>query len=440
MDDRKTIPPIVPEELVDGVRVVAMSDVGCVREENQDFMGWFSVEGTQLLVVADGMGGHSGGFEASRIAVDQVRSTFVELGAGGEPGAVLTEALRQANHAVREVAAANALMKGMGTTAVMALVRGGQAWLAHVGDSRCYLIRNGRATLLTMDHSRVNRMVAAGLLSPEAAEDHPMGHILERSIGADDHVEVEISSKPLQLLRGDRLMLCSDGLWGLVKGPEIAELFTGRPLAESVQAAIDLALERGADDNTTVGSLEVVEGLALQEVVGPPGAEETRKVPAAASTSQIPELHSQPPPPRPGPDAATATGVGFILTVVLLGVLAVILVGVGLRIMTGDPPREEPTAAPTGKLDPDQPKPGKPAPDQPPAPAVDDQDQEQAKVKQGAATGERDETGSETEVGGATVEVGLPEIFVPSTVHVLWKSKTKKEKEAEGLPDRGSSE
>jgi PPM family protein phosphatase len=334
MDDRRTIPPIVPETLHDGVQVVAMSDVGCVREENQDFMGWFSVEGAQLLVVADGMGGHSGGFEASRIAVDKIRQTFVELGASEASVPLLTEAIRRANAGVREVAAAAAAMRGMGTTVVMALVRDGQAWLGHVGDSRCYLVREGRATLLTMDHSRVNRMVAAGLLTAEAAEDHPMGHILERSVGADDHVEAEVTGKPLQLVVGDRLVLCSDGLWGLVKGPEIGELFTGRDLRASVEAAIQLALDRGADDNTTVGSLEVVEGLGLGATGSPPGADETRRVPTTPGTEQLPELSD--PGSRPAAADAAATGIGFLVLVGLLTAVAVVLIAVGWRLLGTD--------------------------------------------------------------------------------------------------------
>ena len=383
MDDRKTIPPIVPEALHDGVRVVAMSDVGCVRQENQDFMGWFSVEGAQLLVVADGMGGHSGGFEASRIAVDKIRQTFVELGASGNPVTVLAEAVRRANAGVREVAGASPHMKGMGTTVVMALVRDGQAWLAHVGDSRCYLVREGRATLLTVDHSRVNRMVAAGLLTPEAAENHPMGHILERSIGADDQVEAEVTSKPLQLLQGDRLILCSDGLWGLVKGPEIAVAFTGQELRPSVEKVIALALDRGADDNTTVGALEVVDGLVADQGDSPPGADETRRVPAAASTTQVAELSDR--RPASPPDSAAATGVGFLLAVLFLGVVAVILIVVGLKLLGGDGPGQEPAATAQSEADvPDEPTPEPTAPAREAAPDSD-------KAKQGAAGAERED-------------------------------------------------
>lgn len=385
MDDRKTIPPIAPEALQDGLRIVAMSDVGCVREENQDFMGWFSVEGAQLLVVADGMGGHSGGFEASRIAVDLVRQSFAELGATGAPREVLAEAVRRANARVREVAAASPLMRGMGTTVVMAMVRDGQAWLAHVGDSRCYLVRDGRATLLTMDHSRVNRMVAAGLLSAEAAVDHPMGHILERSIGATDDVEAEVSPKPLELLRGDRLMLCSDGLWGLVRGPEIGSLFTGRTLSESVEGAIALALERGADDNTTVGALELVEGPTQEVSSDLPEAAETRRMPAAppATTSQVPELSEG--GRSAAPEVAAATGVGFILLVVFLGLAAVILVGVGLKIISGDEPTPTPTAAADPEVQPQTAQPAKPTP------PVTEPDPDPAKAKQDAVGSEREE-------------------------------------------------
>ena len=417
MDDRKTIQPIVPETLHDGVRVVAMSDVGCVREENQDFMGWFSVEAAQLLVVADGMGGHSGGFEASRIAVDKIRQTFVELGPTHSPVAVLGESVRRANAGVREVAASSSAMRGMGTTVVMALVHDGEAWLAHVGDSRCYLVRDGRATLLTMDHSRVNRMVAAGLLSPEAAEDHPMGHILERSVGADDRVEAEVTPKPLQLFRGDRLVLCSDGLWGMVKGHEIGDLFTGQDLRASVEAAIQLALDRGADDNTTVGSLEVVEGLAEDEVESPAGADETRRMPTASPTSQVPELQDGQ-QERPAAGAA-ATGIGFALLVGVLTVVALVLVVIGWRLLhteetppappdatgqQGAPEAAKPTPAPSGSSDTARqqavPEPAKPAPTSAPTDAARQQPEPEAS-KPPPSTSPRDEVDGDKAKQGA---------------------------------------
>jgi PPM family protein phosphatase len=352
MSDRTTIPTIAPEELHDGYRVVAMSDVGKVREENQDFMGHFSVEGAQLLVVADGMGGHSGGFEASRIAVDQVREAFVELAADGEPRTVLGKAAIRANAAVRTAASTNAEMRGMGTTLVMALVEGDRAWLAHVGDSRCYLVRAGEATLLTVDHSRVNRMVEAGLLTPEAAENHPMGHILERSIGATDDIEAEVRDKPLRLVRGDRLVLCSDGFWGLVGGAEIGPIFAAEDLQEAVQEGIRLALERGADDNTTIGALEAMDVGQAEAQAVPVSAgqvlrdrsEASRTLPPTARIKSLVQPTSQ-----PEPAAAAGAGATVVVAVLVMLLAGVLMVVAGIRLVRGsaDPGDEPSTEAST---------------------------------------------------------------------------------------------
>jgi serine/threonine protein phosphatase PrpC len=262
VEDRKTIPPILPTDLRAGCRVVAMSDVGCVRDENQDFMGYFRRGEDQLLIVADGMGGHSGGFEASRIAVDFIGTAFAEADRSQSPGEILATSILAANAAVRQVAANNPLLAGMGTTVVAAIIQDGIATFAHVGDSRAYLVRDGQAILITLDHSRIFRMLEAGMVHAGQIDDHPMGHILERSIGSSEIVDVEVGAHGIQLRQGDRLVLCSDGLWGMVKDPEIAQVFSGQNLKAAVEESIGMALARGADDNTTVGALEVEEGPA----------------------------------------------------------------------------------------------------------------------------------------------------------------------------------
>jgi protein phosphatase len=260
MTDRVHIPPILPPDLVEGCRVVAMSDVGRQREENQDFMGYVSRGKQQLLIVADGMGGHSGGFEASRIAVDVLGNDFGKASPDDDPGQVLLHGVTRANAAVRAAAVNNPNLQGMGSTITAALVSDGKAWLAHVGDSRIYLVRDQKTLLLTLDHSRIFRMIEAGMITPEQAENHPMGHILERSIGSSDSIDVEINPDPISLRKGDVLILCSDGLWSLVTEDELAKLFSEPDLKEAVEKAIGMALQRGADDNTTVGVLRMEEG------------------------------------------------------------------------------------------------------------------------------------------------------------------------------------
>jgi len=268
LTDRTVVPPILPDEPYEGLRVIARSDVGCVREENQDFMGWFVAGPRQLLVVADGMGGHSGGYEASRLSVQAIGEVFSEDPTRA-PEDLLDAAICAANTRVRAVASENAELRGMGSTAVCALVEDGRVWIGHVGDSRAYLVRAGEAIRLTRDHTQVNRMVAAGLIPESHADGHPLGHILDRSVGSAPEIEVEVAS-PLLLEPHDRLVLCSDGYCGLVNDVEVGRHFEPRvELDDSVRSAIELALRRGAPDNTTVAAMAVLSDEPLPEVKSP---------------------------------------------------------------------------------------------------------------------------------------------------------------------------
>ena len=259
MTDRRLVPPIEPRDTFQGTLVRGASDVGSVREENQDFMGWFTRGSRQLLVVCDGMGGHSGGYEASRIAVQALGQVFQESSDADPPIALLRRALQTANRKVFEEAARKTRLRGMGSTAVVALVEDNRAWIAHVGDSRAYLIRRGQAERLTRDHTQVNRLVAAGLIPEEEADHHPLGHILDRSIGSSASVEVEVRPEPVELAPHDRVMLCSDGYCGLVDDHEIGpQLEAGRDLAEALLDGIHLALSRGGPDNITLATLELL--------------------------------------------------------------------------------------------------------------------------------------------------------------------------------------
>jgi serine/threonine protein phosphatase PrpC len=259
MTDRKLVPPIEPQDSFRGTLVRGASDVGSVREENQDYMGWFTNGDRQLLVVCDGMGGHSGGYEASRIAVKALGQVFEDSSAADPPIALLRRALQTANRKVFEEAARKTRLRGMGSTAVVALVEEDRAWIAHVGDSRAYLIRRGQAERLTRDHTQVNRLVAAGLIPEDEADHHPLGHILDRSIGSSASVDVEVRPEPIELAPHDRIMLCSDGYCGLVEDHEMGQqLEAGVELTEALQQGIDLALSRGGPDNITIATLELL--------------------------------------------------------------------------------------------------------------------------------------------------------------------------------------
>ena len=234
----------------------ARSDVGRVRQENQDFVALFQKNRRHLLVVADGMGGHHGGWEASRIAVARIGQHFED--AQAEPAALLEEAVRLAHEAILGEAERRPVLAGMGTTVVLALVEGDTAWIAHVGDSRAYLIRDGQALRLTRDHTQVNRMLDAGLLTEDDAEQYTMGHVLDRSLGGDEPPRTELQD-PLALRSGDRLVLCSDGFTNLVPDEEVAEIFQARDLDQAIQRGVGVALLRGGSDNTTIGGIQVGE-------------------------------------------------------------------------------------------------------------------------------------------------------------------------------------
>jgi len=264
--DRVHIPPISTGIAGAGARVEGRSDVGRSREENQDYMGLFQVKRRLLAVVADGMGGHSGGYEASRIAVDAMREVFVG-DQDGAPTAVLTEGIESAQAKIRMVCEASPDLAGMGTTLVAVLVEDGKAWVGHVGDSRAYHLRGGRLAHLTLDHSRVNRMVREGLIQPDQVADHPMGHILERTVGAGETVVPEIRPDPVALQAGDRLLLCSDGVWSMLTDEELATNVATSDLALAAESALGLALVRGTDDNSTLLVVELAKGPASAPAV-----------------------------------------------------------------------------------------------------------------------------------------------------------------------------
>jgi serine/threonine protein phosphatase PrpC len=206
----------------------------------------------QLYIVADGMGGHKGGALAAQMAVDELQRHISQAAVGSPPDAVVEAAFKAANDAVYQKAhSGDASVEGMGTTAVLLLVSGRTARLAHVGDSRAYLFRDGTLSRLTKDHTVVQRMVEAGMLKPDEAADHPQSSVLERAIGSASTVQADIASHELQ--EGDALLLCSDGLCGYVPDSEIeGVLHSQGPVQETTANLVDLALAAGGRDNVTV--------------------------------------------------------------------------------------------------------------------------------------------------------------------------------------------
>ncbi len=237
-----------------GIRVAGDTNVGKVRQTNEDSMIVDPIRG--LYVVLDGMGGANAGDVASQTARDAIRDFVIQNRAQMEPKALLEAAFMHGSATVFAKAQASREHHGMGTTVVGCLVLDPtRAVIGHVGDSRAYLLRNGRIQMLTRDHTIVEELVERGLLNPEEAERHPYKNVLSRNLGAKPDAKVDVSEVTLR--PGDRLMLCSDGLYGYASAEAIQYLLGSGDAPEHVaRDLIDLALRGGGGDNVTTIVIE----------------------------------------------------------------------------------------------------------------------------------------------------------------------------------------
>lgn len=236
--------------------LASKTDVGQVRNANEDSCDTLlRADGAQLLVVADGMGGHRGGATASSVAVATILETFVS-NATFDIEATLRAAIETANARIFEMAQTDRELEGMGTT-VVAFVLGtrSRATIAHVGDSRAYRYRQGRLESVTIDHSVVAEMQRRGLISADEAAVHPRRNEILRSVGVLPIVEVETTT--VEVAAGDRFVLCSDGLSGVVRDDEIAAVVQAQTPSEAVETLVRIANERGGPDNITVQILQI---------------------------------------------------------------------------------------------------------------------------------------------------------------------------------------
>ncbi len=226
--------------------------VGRIREHNEDA---FLVR-PPLFAVADGMGGHQAGEVASAHAIEEIAGAFDAGRVVG--GADLVRAFQGANEIIRADGHRNPLRQGMGTTCVAVLLEPTSAHVAHIGDSRAYLLRAGRLERLTDDHSLVAALVRDGYLRESDAERDPRRHIVTRALGADAEAMPDLRDVPLE--PGDRLLLCSDGLSGVVHEQEIATLLAKGTPADAAAALVARTLDLGAPDNVTVVVVDPPEG------------------------------------------------------------------------------------------------------------------------------------------------------------------------------------
>lgn len=236
------------------VESFGITHVGRRRASNEDA---FLVEPEfGLYAVADGMGGHAAGEIASRLAIESLETYFRETGRPDRDPLLAAERLREAvaaaNRSIWDAIVGHDERRGMGTT-LAAVVAIGEQWVVgHVGDSRVYLLRDGRLARLTSDHSWVNEQVRLGFLTDEAAQRHPMRNIVTRALGSREEVAVDIALEPLR--PGDVLLLCSDGLNTMVPDETIREILAERlgDPGSACSALVDEANRRGGEDNVTV--------------------------------------------------------------------------------------------------------------------------------------------------------------------------------------------
>jgi PPM family protein phosphatase len=246
-----------------GIEVASLSDVGCQRENNEDALSYWEAQSDddfkrkgRLALVADGMGGYEGGQEASRLAVETIRDVY-DHDPGPDPRDALLNGFRLAHERIREYAEAHPEFQGMGTTCTALALNDFRLYYVHVGDSRLYLVRRNSISRLTKDHSYVGRLVESGILNSEEAERHPQRHILTAALGAGAEVVAESPETPVTLEIGDTLILCTDGLWGLVQEPEILKVVEEHEAAAACSELVKMARERGGPDNITVQILRL---------------------------------------------------------------------------------------------------------------------------------------------------------------------------------------
>ena len=284
------------------LRIGAASDIGQARERNEDA---YLVE-APVFAVADGMGGHRAGDVASSLALETLRDIV-----GSRDWGRLADQVREANRVVFDRASSDRNLAGMGTTLTAVIAGPDEVRLVHVGDSRAYLVRDGELRLLTEDHTLVQRMVSEGRISPQEAEVHPQKSILTRALGVEDSVDVDEAS--VEVRPGDRLVLCTDGLTGMMREASILEILEGT--SEPQQAAeklVEAANRAGGLDNITVLILDFADGAAETVDTGKvaalggaaaevPGA--TAPGPAAAGTASddTAAIPAVAPPATPAP-------------------------------------------------------------------------------------------------------------------------------------------
>jgi len=276
MTSETIVPPVSP---LQALRFAAGTDIGLRREENQDAHGIIEGGSFRAFFVCDGMGGVQGGAIASNLAIATIREFLKDRSAITELD--IASAVTQANANIFERGASEPGLAGMGTTCVGLIFSGERLIITNVGDSRAYRIRGQEVQQLTEDHTLVQELVRSGAITPEQAGNHPVSHMLTRSLGPTPSIDVDCMVSAEGPQRGDRYLICCDGLYNLVGSEEFLDILESFNLDDAVQELIDLANLRGGTDNITLIVVEVGEGF-------PVGAETNGEMSLAHDLSQPP--------------------------------------------------------------------------------------------------------------------------------------------------------
>ncbi|MGZ3421242.1 MAG: protein phosphatase 2C domain-containing protein [Polyangiales bacterium] len=353
------------------------------KQVNEDAMMARETPHGHLAVVCDGMGGHVGGREASHLAIDMIFRTVDATPPGTPPQQVLRDALFQANAAIYARGQQSPELKGMGSTCVAVLTHAGGSDVAHVGDSRVYLLTQGQVYQVTKDHSLVQRLVDANMLTPEQAANHPNANQITNAFGQRPDVEVEVRPQPFPHVAGDTFVLCSDGLSDEV-GPQdiLAILAPHPPVDHAARQLVDLANARGGHDNITVILVRLAGGApfavpapsitptsaaststAEMEILRPEHIAQVQQQQITTTVAALPAAppsapqFTPPPPYTPTPieePAPRKSGKGVIVAVII--VLLFVVGGVAAAVIlrsraatekTEKPPVESPSEEPT---------------------------------------------------------------------------------------------
>ena len=261
--------PDEPLRVVPRVKFVARSEIGHARENNEDKFDFYEPDEEPLLaargsvyLVCDGMGGHNAGQIASELAAKQFLHAYYHLGGTAQEAA--RHAILQAHHYIAEMASKIPSRYGMGTTLTALILKQDEGILAHVGDSRCYRLREGVFEQLSRDHTLVARLVEQGIITPEQARYHPQRNVIRQAVGVADPSEpLEPDIETFALQAGDLYLLCSDGLTDMVDDAEIEAILRDEPPTRAAWRLVDRALANGGRDNITVVLVQILQLLQV---------------------------------------------------------------------------------------------------------------------------------------------------------------------------------